>query len=83
MTQPPAEPGAAVACPFCGSVETEWFAMFGHFLLASQYYCRGCRTVFDVLRWDDAVGAASSETGKTPPSGRPTPDRGASQDGTG
>lgn len=41
------------ACPFCGSTETEFFSLFGQFLLASQYYCRNCRTVFDVVRWTE------------------------------
>jgi len=41
------------ACPFCGAAETELFSLFSQFLLASQYYCRSCRTVFDRVRWDD------------------------------
>ncbi|MGH2521069.1 MAG: hypothetical protein ACRDH2_01080 [Anaerolineales bacterium] len=41
------------ACPFCASTETELFALFSQFLLASQYYCRHCRTVFDVVRWEE------------------------------
>jgi hypothetical protein len=57
MTHPPPagatpEPPAAILCPFCASSETELFALFGQFLLASQYYCRSCKTVFDVLRWE-------------------------------
>jgi len=43
-----------IACPFCGSTETEFFSLFGQFLLTSQYYCRNCRTVFDVVRWTEA-----------------------------
>ena len=42
-----------IACPFCNSSETEFFSLFGQFLLASQYYCRNCRTVFDVVRWTE------------------------------
>ena len=42
-----------IACPFCNSSETEFFSLFGQFLLASQYYCRSCRTVFDVVRWTE------------------------------
>jgi hypothetical protein len=42
---------ASVACPFCNSTDTELFSLFSQFLLTSQYYCRGCRTVFDVVRW--------------------------------
>jgi len=48
------ESPAAIVCPFCGSADTELFALFGQFLLASQYYCRGCQTVFDVVRWQEA-----------------------------
>jgi len=55
MPPPPAtpEPSAVILCPFCASTETELFALFGQFLLASQYYCRGCKTVFDVVRWEE------------------------------
>ncbi len=42
-----------IACPFCDSPDTELFSLFSQFLLASQYYCRNCRTVFDVVRWED------------------------------
>ncbi len=42
---------APVACPFCNSTDTELFSLFSQFLLTSQYYCRGCRTVFDAVRW--------------------------------
>jgi hypothetical protein len=48
-----------VACPFCNSTDTELFSLFSQFLLTSQYYCRGCRTVFDAVRWaeepDDGI----------------------------
>ncbi len=46
--------GLRIACPFCDSTETEFFSLFGQFLLASQYYCRNCQTVFDVVRWTEA-----------------------------
>jgi hypothetical protein len=53
----PVTPGTAhgepVACPFCDSTETEFFSLFSQFLLTSQYYCRNCRTVFDVVRWTE------------------------------
>lgn len=41
----------AVACPFCESADTSQFAVFGGQASTSQYYCNGCRTVFDFLRW--------------------------------
>ena len=50
---------APVACPFCNSTDTELFSLFSQFLLTSQYYCHGCRTVFDAVRWaeeaDDGI----------------------------
>ena len=67
MTQPPSvspETGAVIACPFCASAETELFAMFSQFLLASQYYCRSCKTVFDVVRWEEPVQTTPAEEGK-------------------
>ncbi len=42
----------SVACPFCGSSETELFSRFGSMLMSAQHYCRDCRTVFDRVRWD-------------------------------
>ncbi len=50
--------GERIACPFCNSTETEFLSLFSQFLLASQYYCRNCRTVFDVVRWveDESPG---------------------------
>ncbi len=68
MTQPPsAEPPAAIACPFCGSTATELFSLFGQFLLASQYYCRDCKTVFDVVRWETADQDSTGGQAGPPP----------------
>ena len=39
-----------VDCPFCGSADTEQFASFGSALSTSQYYCNGCRTVFEFMK---------------------------------
>lgn len=80
MTQsPPAapEPAAEIACPFCASAETELFAMFSQFLLACQYYCRGCRTVFDVVRWEERARAAPAGGEAAPRSGPRSPQGGA------
>lgn len=41
----------SVTCPHCGSEETEQFSSFGSALSLSQYYCRGCRTVFEFFKW--------------------------------
>jgi hypothetical protein len=55
-----------LACPFCGSADYELFSLFGHTLLASQYYCRQCRSVFEAIRWQDSAiappPAADEET---------------------
>jgi len=40
----------SVPCPFCSGSETEQFSAFGSALSVSQYYCRGCRTVFEWMK---------------------------------
>jgi len=52
---PPAAVNAVepITCPFCDSTDNELFALFSQFLLGSQYYCRSCRSVFDVIRWTE------------------------------
>lgn len=42
---------ARVTCPFCGGEETERLGLFGGQLSVAQYWCRRCRTGFDVLKW--------------------------------
>lgn len=59
---------ARFACPFCASNDTELFSLFSQFLLASQYYCRSCQTVFDVVRWADPPDPTS---GPARPAGLP------------
>lgn len=44
-----------VVCPFCGSRETELFSLFGSSPLTSQFYCRGCRTAFERVKWGAAA----------------------------
>lgn len=44
----------SVACPFCGSRDTELASLFGQQLLTVQYYCSACRTPFEKVK-DDAV----------------------------
>ena len=41
-----------VTCPFCGSTDNELFSLFGQTLMGSQYYCNGCHTVFEAVRWE-------------------------------
>ena len=42
---------SAIKCPFCGSEDSEQFSTFGSSLSLSQYYCNGCRTVFEAFKW--------------------------------
>jgi len=39
-------------CPFCGSRDTELYALFGSLLSTSQHYCKRCRTVFERIKWE-------------------------------
>lgn len=59
-----AQPAGDIPCAFCDSTDTEMIALFGGFLLASQYYCNGCHTVFEVIRWKEAAGAENSSNGE-------------------
>jgi transposase-like protein len=38
-------------CPFCESEDTELMSLFGSSPLTSQYYCRGCRSAFEQVKW--------------------------------
>lgn len=42
---------ASVACPFCDCTETELINPFGGQLSVAQYWCRGCRTGFEYVKW--------------------------------
>lgn len=42
-------------CPYCGSTDTELHSAFGSEISKSQYYCRGCRTVFERIKYDGNV----------------------------
>jgi late competence protein required for DNA uptake (superfamily II DNA/RNA helicase) len=79
MTQLPSTSTGSdeVICPFCGSVDTELFSLFGHLLLSSHYYCRSCRTVFDVVRWEEPAGATPAEERKVDVTGARSSNRGA------
>jgi hypothetical protein len=49
--------GSAVArevrCPFCGGTDTRLESAFGSTVGFAQYWCDGCRTVFEYLKWDE------------------------------
>lgn len=48
-----------VTCAFCDSTDTELISLFGQFLLASQYYCRNCHSVFEAVRWTEETPGES------------------------
>jgi len=56
---------APITCPFCGSSDTELFALFGQQLLTVQYYCNACRTPFERIKGDDVLGAAAEHVRRT------------------
>jgi hypothetical protein len=55
ITKPPDVPDHP-PCAFCGSQETEFMALFGQFLLVSQYYCQNCHSVFEWCKWQAEEG---------------------------
>lgn len=42
-------------CPFCGGSDTELHALFGSHASVTTYWCRGCRSPFEQLRWGRRV----------------------------
>ena len=52
----------AVACPYCGSRETEVFSLFGSQLLTAQYYCRACHTPFEQVKNETVLADAARRT---------------------
>ncbi len=51
----------AVSCPFCDGLETELHAGFGGQLSVATYWCRRCRTVFEVFRGIHTKGERHGE----------------------
>jgi rubredoxin len=52
---------SAIKCPFCGSEDSEQFSTFGSSLSLSQYYCNGCRTVFEAFKWRERQSETETE----------------------
>jgi len=50
-----ADDGVEAVCPFCGSADTELESTFGTEVSKSQYYCNGCETVFERIKYDGAM----------------------------
>lgn len=41
-----------VRCPFCDSADVEPESAFGSEISQRQYYCNGCQTVFERIKYD-------------------------------
>jgi len=41
----------APICPFCGGSETELMSAFGSHASVSTYWCRTCRSPFELMKW--------------------------------
>lgn len=41
-----------VECPFCGTTDVEKESDFGSEISKEKYYCNGCRTVFERIKYD-------------------------------
>lgn len=48
------------ACPFCEGRETELVNAFGSHASVATYWCRRCRSPFEILKWRDAGADASA-----------------------
>jgi hypothetical protein len=53
-----------VACPFCGSTETEMLALFGQQLMTTQHYCNSCHSAFEAVKWEEANSSKPNAQGK-------------------
>lgn len=47
---PEAMPSSPV-CPFCSGAETEIMNAFGSHASVATYWCRACRSPFEVMKW--------------------------------
>lgn len=47
---------SAPECPFCDGKETELMSPFGSHASVSTYWCRKCRSPFEILKWQSGDG---------------------------
>lgn len=47
-------------CPFCDSEETELMSLFGSHASLTTYWCRSCRSPFEILRWRSQASTSST-----------------------
>lgn len=57
----------APPCPFCDGSETELLSAFGSHASVSTYWCRRCRSPFEIFKWrpepsGPAAGGGGSAT---------------------
>lgn len=49
-------------CPFCDGTETELLNAFGPHASVASYWCRGCRSPFEFMKW----GGGRNGSGEPP-----------------
>lgn len=47
----PARLPRAPQCPFCSGSDTELMSAFGSHASVSTYWCRACRSPFELVKW--------------------------------
>ena len=60
-------------CPFCEERETELMNAFGSHASVSTYWCRRCRSPFELLKWRSVAGNPTGPTPSQPPADEPQP----------
>lgn len=50
---------SAPECPFCRGTETELMNAFGAHASVSTYWCRDCRSPFELMRWRGGADAGA------------------------
>jgi hypothetical protein len=65
---------SAPPCPFCEASETELMSAFGAHASVSTYWCRRCRSPFDLLKWRPRGSADMAPSPGRPPESAPDGD---------
>ena len=50
-SEAPASLPSAPECPFCERTDTELHSVFGSHASVSTYWCRTCRSPFELVKW--------------------------------
>jgi hypothetical protein len=64
---------SAPPCPFCEGRETELMSAFGSHASVSTYWCRSCRSPFELLKWRAPTEPAAPASSSTLPSDEAEP----------